>query len=76
MKDPHIVCVLQGSGTPIFSVNSFDYKLTEGDLFKHTVEGVSTTYKVESAILDINEMSSDTANWTRFILRITASIPP
>ena len=52
MKTPHLVCVLEGSGEPIFSTHTFDYRLAEGDLFRHTAGGVTTTYKVENAVLE------------------------
>ena len=79
MKTPHLVCVLEGSGDPIFSTNSFDYKLAEGDLFTHTVGGVTTAYRVESAVLEVESMTGDpevTSTWTTFVLRVTASVVP
>ena len=79
MKTPHLVCVLEGSGELIFSTNTFDYRLAEGDLFTHTVGGVTTKYKVESAVLEVESMTGDpevTSNWMTFVLRVTASVVP
>ncbi len=79
MGRPHIDCVLQGSGDPIFRATNLDYRLAEGDLIQHTVGGVTTNYKVESAVLEVEEMSGDpetTTTWAQYVLRVTASIVP
>ena len=44
MAVPHLVCVLAGSGDPIFSASNIDYRFVEGDLFQHTTAGVTTTW--------------------------------
>lgn len=77
MDRPHLICVLEGSGDPIFSVHGLDYKMAEGDLFQHTVGGVATSYKVESVILDVESKTGNpeiTSNWTTLVQRVTASV--
>ena len=79
MKRPHLSCVLEGSGALIFEANSIDYRLVEGDIFKHTVGGVATDYKVESVVLEVESLSGDpetTSSWTTFNQRVTASVVP
>ncbi len=61
MSRPHIDCVLQGSGDPIFRAANLDYQLAEGDLLQHTVGGVTAKYKVESAVLEVESMAGDPA---------------
>ncbi len=79
MSRPHIDCVLQGSGDPIFRAANLDYQLVEGGLFRHTVGGVTTNYKVESAVLEVEAMTGDpetTTAWKQYVLRVIASIVP
>ena len=79
MAIPPLVCVLEGSGDPIFSAINLDHRFIEGDRFKHTTGGVTTQYRVESAILDVVAMVGDpatTTTWTQFVLRVTVSVVP
>ncbi len=79
MAYPHLICVLQDTGDPILRIDSFDYKLAEGDTFQHTTGGASTTYLVESAVLEMESKVGDpeaTSTWTTLVLRVTASIVP
>ena len=79
MNRPHLVCVLAGSGDPIFTVHGLDHKMAKDDEFRHTVGGVTTTYKVETAILDVESMTGNpeiTSKWTTLVLRVTASVVP
>ncbi len=79
MAYPHLVCVLEGTDDLILRINSFDYKLAEGDNFQHTIDGVTTTYLVESAVLEVESLVGDpeaTSTWTTLVLRVTASIVP
>jgi hypothetical protein len=79
MAVPDLVCVMEGSGALIFKTNSFDHSVREGDLFNHTVEGITTRYRVESAVLDVESHVGDphAANqWTTIVQRVTASIVP
>ncbi len=79
MALPHLVCVLDGSGEPIFSAANLDHRFAEGDLIEHTTAGVTIKYKVESAVLDVESMVGDpdtTTTWTQFVLRVSVSIVP
>ncbi len=79
MKRTHLVCVLEGSGEPIFSVKTFEHKMAMDDLFRHTVGGVTTNYKVESAVLEVEDHIGNpevTSTWITFVQRVTASVVP
>lgn len=79
MAVPDLVCVLEGSGALIFRANSCDHSLSVSDLFDHTVGGVTTRYKVETALLDVVSTQGDphAANKsTNVVQRVTASIIP
>jgi hypothetical protein len=79
MKRPHLICVLEVSEALIFEANSIDYRLVEGDTFKHTVGGVTTEYKVEGVVLEVESLTGNpvtTSSWTTFKQRVTASIVP
>ena len=69
--------MLEGTGDQIFRVDSFDYRIAEDDLIQHTVGGVTTDYKVKSAVLEVETMTGDpeaTSNWTTLVLRVTAAV--
>ncbi len=77
MSSPHLVCVLEGTGEPIFSSHTFDHRMQEGDLFQYTTGGAATSYKVESVVLEVESKTGDTeatTHWTTFVQRVTASI--
>lgn len=77
MAVPRLVCVLAGSGDPLFSAINLDHRFSKDDALKYTTGGVTTEYKVESAVLDIESMVGDpatTTTWTQFVMRITVSV--
>ncbi len=78
MKNPHVVCLNEATGALIFSVKSFDYRLSEGDLFNHISGGTTTKYKVETAVLEVNSRvgAVEPTRWTEFVLRLTATVIP
>ena len=79
MAQPHLVCVLEGSSDPVFRIDSFDYKIIEGDFIQHTVGGVTTNYLVERAVLEVETKTGDpevTSNWTTVVLRVSVSVVP
>ncbi len=79
MSVPNIVCTLEASGALIWQKNSFDHAVREGDLIDHTVGGITTRYKVESAVLDVESHQGDphvTNQWTSVVRRITVSVVP
>lgn len=79
MGRPRIDCVLEGSGDPLFRADNLDYKLAEGDLFRLTVDGVTTAYKVETAILEMEAMvggPDTTTAWIQYSIQVTASVVP
>lgn len=79
MGRPHVAVIRHDNGDPIFFVRNLDHRFAEGDLFNHTVDGVTTNYKVESAVLEVESMvghPTTTTAWMQFVLRVTASIVP
>ncbi len=76
-----LVCVREDTGAPILTIGDYGHKMAVGDLFDHTVEGVTTSYKVESSVMDIEThegqgMGADGGKWMTLTQRITASVVP
>ncbi len=79
MAHPHLVCVLEDSGDPVFMIKSFDHKIVRGDLIQHTVGGIATDYRVESVVLAVGTQTGDpevTSSWTTLELRVGVGLAP
>ncbi len=78
MYDPHLICVLEVSGDPIFRIDTFGHQLHEGDIFQHTVGGVATQYKVEKSVLEVEsrDVDPEAKAWITVTQRVTASVVP
>ncbi len=81
MHRPTVQFRLEGQEDLLFELYGFGYQLRDGDLFSYTATGASKVeYKVESAKLDLSEVSVGAGPprdaWDEPILRIGISVVP